>query len=228
MAKLSRTQVFFHLRKLRQLGEIQKAGFHPGTGASVYRLTKFCNTGSDRQVRPPGVECRHLEAFRRVAGGVRQTAYIRKNGNQEQCGNPDWKIQSISALGSQDFGTASEASTNLGPVSKAYRAVDPTHSQAAASVVMRQAQGSMAGEATFPDRVVLPGVMAWSVLANGPLLFRGETVSFLRAPDAGNPHVRCDERGVETDAWWRRQTKGPATDRRHLNHRATPRLHHSR
>ena len=27
----------------------------------------------------------------------------------------------------------------------------------------------------------------------------GKTVSFLRAPDAGNPHVRCDEREEETE-----------------------------
>ena len=27
----------------------------------------------------------------------------------------------------------------------------------------------------------------------------GETVSFLRAPDAGDPHVRCDEREQETE-----------------------------
>jgi len=27
----------------------------------------------------------------------------------------------------------------------------------------------------------------------------GENVSFLRAPDAGNPHVRCDEREQETE-----------------------------
>ena len=27
----------------------------------------------------------------------------------------------------------------------------------------------------------------------------GEAVSFLRAPDAGNPHVRCDEREQETE-----------------------------
>ena len=26
---------------------------------------------------------------------------------------------------------------------------------------------------------------------------------FLREPDAANPHVRFDERGVETEAWWR-------------------------
>ncbi len=88
----------------------------------------------------------------------------------------------------------------------------------------------------------------------------GDCVSLLREPDAANPHVRFDERGVETEhggaskelpvtlsknrrLWdWRslplcpghrpgprlvrhRQTKGSATDRLHLNHRATPRLH---
>jgi hypothetical protein len=27
-------------------------------------------------------------------------------------------------------------------------------------------------------------------------------VSLLREPEAANPHVRFDERGVETEAWW--------------------------
>jgi len=31
----------------------------------------------------------------------------------------------------------------------------------------------------------------------------GDCVSLLREPDAVNPHVRFDERGVETEAWWR-------------------------
>ncbi len=30
----------------------------------------------------------------------------------------------------------------------------------------------------------------------------GDWVSLLREPDAANPHVRFDERGVETEAWW--------------------------
>jgi hypothetical protein len=29
----------------------------------------------------------------------------------------------------------------------------------------------------------------------------GDCVSLLREPEAGNPHIRCDERGVETEAW---------------------------
>jgi hypothetical protein len=30
----------------------------------------------------------------------------------------------------------------------------------------------------------------------------GDCGSLLREPDAANPHVRFDERGVETEAWW--------------------------
>jgi putative NADH-flavin reductase len=30
----------------------------------------------------------------------------------------------------------------------------------------------------------------------------GDGVSLLREPDAANPHVRFDERGVKTEAWW--------------------------
>jgi hypothetical protein len=29
----------------------------------------------------------------------------------------------------------------------------------------------------------------------------GDCVSLLREPDAGNPHIRFDERDVETEAW---------------------------
>ena len=54
-------------------------------------------------------------------------------------------------------------------------------------------------------------------------------MSFLvREPDAGDPPVRFDERGVETEhGWilWHRQPKGPATRMANLPHRATPRLY---
>jgi hypothetical protein len=39
--------------------------------------------------------------------------------------------------------------------------------------------------------------VADSVTCNG----YGDCVSLLREPDAANPHVRFDERGVETEAW---------------------------
>ena len=39
----------------------------------------------------------------------------------------------------------------------------------------------------------------------------GDCVSLLREPDAANPHVRFDERGVETEAW--RASEAPANER---------------
>jgi len=53
-------------------------------------------------------------------------------------------------------------------------------------------------------------------------------MTLVREPDAGDPHVRFDERGVETEhGWifWHRQPKGPATRMANLPHRATPRLY---
>jgi len=40
--------------------------------------------------------------------------------------------------------------------------------------------------------------VAGGVTCNG----LGDCVSLLREPDAANPHVRFDERDVETEAWW--------------------------
>jgi hypothetical protein len=40
--------------------------------------------------------------------------------------------------------------------------------------------------------------IADSVTGNG----YGDGVSLLREPDAANPHVRFNERGVETEAWY--------------------------
>src|SRR5205085_5803634 len=62
----------------------------------------------------------------------------------------------------------------------------------------------------------------------------GESLSVCRLakpvgePDAANPHVRFDERGMETEhgrEMGHRQTKGPATVSPCLNHCATPRLY---
>ena len=35
----------------------------------------------------------------------------------------------------------------------------------------------------------------------GPWAFRTRTHDLVRKPDAGNPHVRFDERGLETRPW---------------------------
>ena len=48
-----------------------------------------------------------------------------------------------------------------------------------------------------PDNSRLFPEVADSVTCNG----YGDCVSLLREPDAANPHVRFDERGVKTGAW---------------------------
>jgi hypothetical protein len=49
--------------------------------------------------------------------------------------------------------------------------------------------------------------VADSVTCNG----LGDCVSLLQRPDAANPHVRFDERGVETEAWW--NSEAPTDER---------------
>src|SRR5229473_2978606 len=67
----------------------------------------------------------------------------------------------------------------------------------------RRQEGRLATSLTTPK--LFPEV-ADGVACNG----LGDCVSLLREPDAANPHVRFDERGVETEAW--RDFQG--TDRR--------------
>ena len=58
----------------------------------------------------------------------------------------------------------------------------------------RRRKGRLAISLAAPD---LFSEVADSVTCNG----YGDCVSLLREPDAANPHVRFDERGVETKAW---------------------------
>ena len=87
----------------------------------------------------------------------------------------------------------------LGPVSKAYSAVDSAPSPPeAASVVMRQTQRAAAGIQTFSGSV--SELCVWSGSVTTPDLEPsvGESVSLFREPDAGNLPVRFDEREQET------------------------------
>ena len=72
----------------------------------------------------------------------------------------------------------------------------------------------------------------WSISESQPKFRRRVVCWFVKTvgkPDAGKPHVRFDE----GETWKRsrvglvrhRQTKGPATDRPHLHHRATSLLY---
>jgi len=73
---LSRTQAFSHLRILKRLGEIRQLGFHRQTGARVYHLAKFCESGSSQGVRLAGFCCPYVQAFQRDRQPVRTAAYI--------------------------------------------------------------------------------------------------------------------------------------------------------
>jgi hypothetical protein len=86
----------------------------------------------------------------------------------------------------------------------------------------RRRKGRLAMSLTTPE---LFSEVADSVTGNG----YGDCVSLLREPDAANPHVRCAGcgNGSRAELVRHRQTKGSVTDRSHLNHRATPRLHTS-
>jgi len=56
----------------------------------------------------------------------------------------------------------------------------------------------------------------------------GVSVALVGEPDAGDLHVRFDEREVETEhggIFWHRQPKGPVTRMAPLNNRATSRLY---
>jgi hypothetical protein len=59
----------------------------------------------------------------------------------------------------------------------------------------RRQKGRLAISLTTPE---LFSEVADGVTCNG----LGDCVSLLREPEAGNPHIRFDERDVETEAWW--------------------------
>jgi hypothetical protein len=76
LTNLSRSQVYFHLRKLVDLGEIKDAGFAPSTGERVYHLVQFCERGKRNTVRFPGFSCPQTMMYERPAETVREPAYI--------------------------------------------------------------------------------------------------------------------------------------------------------
>ena len=85
----------------------------------------------------------------------------------------------------------------LGPVSKAYRAVD-----AHARRRLRRwlcAKHKQPGPACSVSRTGCMTCLACSGLLGGPQLSVGERVSLFREPDAGNLPVRFDEREQETE-----------------------------
>jgi hypothetical protein len=65
---------------------------------------------------------------------------------------------------------------------------------AGASKKKRRRNGRLAMSLRTPQLV---SEVAGGATGNG----HGDCLSLLREPDAANPHIRFDERGVETEAW---------------------------
>lgn len=83
---LSRSQVYFHLRKLVAMGEIVPVGFDPASGERVYHLVQFCDHGKQNTVRFPGFSCPQTLSYQQHHKTVRETAYVEqkeRNGVRE-------------------------------------------------------------------------------------------------------------------------------------------------
>ena len=97
-------------------------------------------------------------------------------------------------------------------------------------MAVSQAQGAEGTVCTLSPCVSARAVGIDPTACDGTPLAVGERMKFLiREPDAGNLHVRFDEREVETEhgeIFGHRQPKGPATRKASLHHRATSRLYH--
>ena len=111
---------------------------------------------------------------------------------------------------------------------KAYRGLDHYVSKRARSFLRRRHKVTTRGTRRFSDEAifgptVFGGFMWWYL--------RGPDVNPVGEPDAGNPHVRFDERGWETELWFgtrhRRQRESCRQQQlpRTCGHRAHPRLY---
>jgi len=78
-------------------------------------------------------------------------------------------------------------------------------------VAVRQAQAARAGNQAILDYRLASGAGSCRTHNSDKQLSVGETVNFLREPDAGNPPVRFDERDVETEHGGAREA--PANER---------------
>ena len=117
----------------------------------------------------------------------------------------------------------------LGPVSKAYAAVD-NHARRRLRQWLCNKHKVQGKELHASPTSTCTRHWAWSDCRYERATFRGRKHECLvRKPDAGNPHVRFDERGVETEHGLRLFGTGRRKGRKRkvldLNHRATLRLY---
>jgi len=93
----------------------------------------------------------------------------------------------------------------LGPLSKAYRAVDAQVKRRLRQWLRRKHRRRGNPEAHWPDAYLYETLG----LVQLPVRTRGfpwaKACVLVREPDAGNPHVRFDQRDVETEHGWARE-----------------------
>jgi len=87
----------------------------------------------------------------------------------------------------------------LGPVGRAYRAVDQHTRKRPRQWLCAKHQVKWPGKKRFPTASFYQVLGLVSLTERTASLPWAKTRAFLRAPDAGNPHVRCDEREEETE-----------------------------
>ena len=87
----------------------------------------------------------------------------------------------------------------LGPVSKAYRAVDPHVTKRLRRWLCRKHKVPGRGNEVFPDKYLYDALGLVRLPTSDTQPPVGESMSLVREPDAGNPPVRFDEREVETE-----------------------------
>jgi hypothetical protein len=90
---------------------------------------------------------------------------------------------------------------SLGPVSKAYRAVDSHVTERLRRWLCKKHKRPGQGTARYPDEHLYDvlGLQRLSVRTRN--LPWAKALHLVRALDAGNPHVQCDERRLETGSW---------------------------
>ncbi len=118
----------------------------------------------------------------------------------------------------------------LGQVSPGLRGGRPARDAAAAPVALSEAQGADRERSALPGHAALVRLRAHAPCTAHDELSVGEGMNLVREPDAGNPHVRFDERRLETEQWrgvrHRRRRKPPGTATPcAYRHRASRRLY---
>jgi hypothetical protein len=112
----------------------------------------------------------------------------------------------VSPCSSQSFGRNLAYGVNrmgqpLGPVSKAYRAVEKHSCKRLRRWLCAQHQEVWPGTKSFPEASLHDVLGLLCIIKRTRNLPWASSGAFLREPETGNPHIRFDQRDVEMEAW---------------------------